>query len=189
MPAAPALLSEPIVRRPQHAYKIAPSLASPLRALPPWIASDPSMLALRDLERGNTFGLPSGQDVARALGVDPIPDDKLVIGKATAEAGQKLLVDIASGFAGKAPLWTYILSEAQVMSWEKADPGIPKDDVPIKLGPVGSRIIADVFAALLIGDRTSYLYTDPPFRPIPEFTRNGTFGLAELINAALRPPR
>jgi hypothetical protein len=147
------------------------------------------MLALRNLERGNTFRLPSGQDVAKAFGVEPIPDDKLVIGKATAEARQKPLVDIATGFTKKAPLWAYILSEAQVMSWDKADPGIPRDDVPIKLGPVGSRIIADVFAALLIGDRTSYLYSDPPFRPIPEFARNGAFGLAELINVALRPTR
>ena len=143
------------------------------------------MLALRNLERGNTFRLPSGQDVARALGVDPVPDDKLVIGKATAEARQKPLVDIAAGFAGKAPLWAYILSEAQVVSWDRADPDIPRDDIPIKLGPVGSRIIADVFAALLIGDRTSYLYNDRPFRPIQEFTRDGKFGLAELINVAL----
>ena len=174
--------------RPQHAFKIDTSLASPLRRLPARIAANPSMLALRNLERGNTFGLPSGQDVARALGVDPIPDDKLMIGKATAEARQQPLADIAAGFAGKAPLWTYILSEAQVSSWDKADPGVPRDDIPIKLGPVGSRIIADVFAALLIGDPTSYLYADPPFRPFPEFIRNGRFGLAELINAALRPP-
>ena len=121
--------------------------------------------------------------------MDPIPDDKLMIGKATAEARQKPLADIATGFAGKAPLWTYILSEAQVMSWDKADPGIPRDDIPIKLGPVGSRIIADVFAALLIGDRTSYLYARHPFRPIPELSRGTAFGLAELINVALRPTR
>jgi hypothetical protein len=186
MPAATVPPFGPAVRRPQHAYKIDTSLASPLGRLPPQIASRPSKLALRNLERGNIFRLPSGQDVARALGVDPIPDDRLVIGKATAGARQKPLVDIAAGLAGKAPLWTYILSEAQVMSWDKADPGIPRDDVPIKLGPVGSRIVADVFAALLIGDRTSYLYTDHPFRPIPKFTRDGTFGLAEMINTALR---
>lgn len=118
--------------------------------------------------------------------MDPIPDDKLVIGKATAGARQTPLVDIAPGFARRAPLWAYILSEAQVTSWDRADPGIPKDDIPIKLGPVGSRLIADVFAALIIGDRTSYLYNERPFRPIPKFTRNGTFGLAELINAALQ---
>ena len=182
------VLADPVVRRPQHAFKIDTSLVSPLRHLPERIAADPSMLALRNLERGNIFGLPSGQDVARALGVDPIPDDKLMIGKAAAGARRRPLADIAPGFAGKAPLWAYILSEAQVTSWDKADPGIPRDDVPIKLGPVGSGIIADVFAALLIGDRTSFLYADRPFRPIPKFARDGAFGLAELINAVLCPP-
>jgi Animal haem peroxidase len=176
--------ADPVARRPQHAFKIDTSLASPLRNLPARIASHPSMLALRNLERGNTFRLPSGQDVATALGVEPIPDDRLLIGKAAARARRRPLADIAPGFAGKAPLWAYILSEAQVMSWENA-PSIPEDDRPIKLGPVGSRIIADVFAALLIGDPTSYLYSDDPFKPIPEFAPNGTFGLAELINAAL----
>ncbi len=178
---------DPVTPRPQHAYKIDTSLVSPLRRLPASIAANPSMLALRNLERGNTFGLPSGQAVARAFGVDPVPDDKLVIGKATAGARQRPLADIAAGFAGQAPLWTYILSEAQVMSWDKAGPGVPRDDIPVKLGPVGSRIIADVFAALLIGDHTSYLYADPPFLPFPGFTRDGRFGLAELINAALCP--
>jgi Animal haem peroxidase len=186
-PSPAAAPADPAVRRAQHAYKIDTSLASPLRRLPARIASDPSMLALRNLERGNTFRLPSGQAVARALGVEPIADGRLVIGKATAEADRKPLVDIAAGFAHKAPLWAYILSEAQVMSWRKAGVRTARDDVPIKLGPVGSRIIADVFAALLIGDRTSYLYADHPFRPIPEFAPNQTFGLAELINAALRP--
>jgi hypothetical protein len=181
-------LSDPVVRKPQHAFKIDTSLASPLRHLPAEIAAHPSMLARRNLERGNTFRLPSGQDVARALGVDPIRDDELMIGKAVAGANRRPLADIAPGFAGKAPLWTYILSEAQVTSWDKADPAIPLDDIPIKLGPVGSRIIADVFAALLIGDRTSYLYADRPFRPIPKFARDGAFGIAELINAVLRSP-
>jgi len=177
--------AEPVARRPQRAFKIDTSLANPLGHLPSRITSPPSILALRNLERGNTFGLPSGQDVARALGVDPIPDEMLVIGKATAGAARRPLVDIAPGFAGRAPLWAYILSEAQVTSWDGADPDTPRDDIPVKLGPVGSRIIADVFASLLIGDPASYLYADDPFRPNPAFSRSGTFGLAQLINAAL----
>jgi Animal haem peroxidase len=185
IPAGTAPPAGPAIRGPQHAYKIDTSLASPLRSLPAQIASHPSMLALRNLERGNIFRLPSGQHVARALGVDPIPDEKLLIGKASAEARQKPLAEISPRFADKAPLWTYILAEAQAVSWDKAGPGIPKDDIPIKLGPVGSRLIADVFAALLIGDATSFLYQDDPFSPIQEFTRDGRFGLAELVNVAL----
>jgi hypothetical protein len=178
--------ADPVPGGPQHAFKIDTSLASPLGDLPPRIASDPSSLALRNLERGNTFGLPSGQAVARALGVDPIPDKELLIGAATARADRVPLVHIAPrSFTRRAPLWAYILSEAQVRSWDRADASTPRDDIPIKLGPVGSRIIADVFAALLIGDHTSYLYADPPFRLIPAFAPNETFGLAELINFAL----
>jgi hypothetical protein len=74
-----------------------------------------------------------------------------------------------------------------VTSWEKAGPRVARDDVPIKLGPVGGRIVAGVFAALLRGDPTSYLHSGTAFRPIDEFSRGGTFGLAELINVALRP--
>src|SRR5262249_40624989 len=54
-PAATAPVPDPMVRTPQHAYKIDTSLASPLRRLPGRVASPPSMLALRNLERGNTF--------------------------------------------------------------------------------------------------------------------------------------
>ena len=184
-PNAIGPLYDPIKRRPQRAYKIDTSLASPLRYLPHRIAKDPSVLALRNLERGRAFGLASGQAVAAALGEEPIADEDLVIGKATAGDLKKPLAQIAKGFAGKAPLWAYILSEAQVVSWEKADPSVPKDDIPVKLGPVGGRIVAEVFAALLRGDRTSYLRQETAFRPIPEFTRDGKFGLAQLINVAL----
>jgi hypothetical protein len=191
--AAAAPPGDPAVRRPQHAYKIDTSLASPLRSLPHGIASNPPpMLALRNLQRGNIFRLPSGQHMARALGVEPVPDESLKIGKATTDADQKPLAEISTAFEDRAPLWTYILAEAQAVSWAKADASIPKVNVPIKLGPVGSRLIADVFAALLIGDGTSYLYhdgpskyQDGPFKPIPKFARGEEFGLAQLINAAL----
>jgi hypothetical protein len=180
-----------IMREPQKAYKIDTSLVAPLGDLPPDIASDPNILALRNLERGAAFWLPTGQQVARALGEKPIPDEELVIGKATAEDRDKLqlLRDIAPGFADRAPLWAYILSEAQVTSWDRARKGawMDPDSVPIKLGPVGGRIVADVFAALLLGDRTSYLRLGAPFTPIKKFTRDGRFGLAELINFALKP--
>jgi len=184
-PAETGPLFDRIVRKPQKAYKIDTSLVSPLRHLPHRIAANPSILALRNLQRGAMFGLPSGQDVARALGETPIPDKKLVIGKATADDQKQPLIDIDTGFAGKAPLWAYILSEAQVTSWDRAHPGVAKNDIPIKLGPVGGRIVAEVFAALLRGDPTSYICRKTQFRPIPEFSHDGKFGLAELINVAL----
>src|SRR5262249_13367055 len=136
-------------------------------------------------ERGGPSPAPGGQGGARARGEGPIPEEKLVIGRATADDPKTPLAQIAESFAGQAPLWAYILSEAQVTSWENADSSLSPDDIPIKLGPVGGRIVAGVFAALLHGDRTSYLNHHPAFTPIPAFTRDGKFGLAELINVAL----
>ena len=95
------------------------------------------------------------------------------------------LPKVVPGLAGNAPLWAYILSEAQVMSWKNASRSGLADKTPIRLGPVGGRLVAEVFASLLRGDRTSYLYAEPAFKPIPDFTRDGTFGLAQLINVAL----
>jgi hypothetical protein len=183
--------NDPVDRRPQHAYKIDTSLASPLGDLPPEIAAHPSALALRNLERGNVFQLPSGQEVATALGERVIPDGKLLIRKVTVQGVQTTpLSEIAGSFKGRAPLWAYILSEAQATSWRNAAPQA-RDHIPIKLGPAGGRLVAGVFAALLRGDPTSYLCTDrlrlgTPFTPITDFTRDGkTFGFAELINVAL----
>ena len=186
--AGPAA-GDTMVRKPQPSYKIDTSLVHPLGHLPRRIATDPSSLPRRNLERGAAFRLPSGQEVATALGVRPIADEELVIGKATVGSERKSITDVAPGLAGHAPLWTYILSEAQVTSWEQADPGPADDGTPIRLGPVGGRLIAEVFAALLLGDPTSYLHAKTAFEPIPRFTYHGVFGLAELINAALgRPP-
>jgi hypothetical protein len=175
----------PVMGKPQLSYKIDTSLVHPLSNLPPRIAKDPSSLALRNLERGAVFQLPSGQDVARALGIPVIADQDLMIGKATEDTERRPLTKVATGFAGNAPLWAYILAEAQVTSWKRAGPGVAKNDIPIKLGPLGGRLVAEVFASLLRGDPTSYLHADQKFAPIKAFTHGGRFGLAELINVAL----
>jgi len=177
--------ADPGMRKPQLSSKIDTSLAHPLGDLPPRIAKDPASLALRNLERGAIFQLPSGQSVARALGIPVIADQDLLIGKATANGQRKPITKVATGFADNAPLWAYILSEAQVTSWTDPDSRLAKDDIPIKLGPLGGRLVAEVFASLLRGDPTSYLNADHKFVPIRDFTHDGTFGLAELINVVL----
>jgi hypothetical protein len=191
-PRAISPLYDPMDRTPQQAYKIDSSLVGPLGDLPTQVASHPSNLALRNLERGNVFKLPSGQAVAEALHEPVIADKDLLIGMATEQGEKTPLREIAHGFADRAPLWAYILSEARATSWQSARPAVPRNDIPIKLGPVGGRLVAGVFAALLLSDPTSYLCTDglrggTPFTPITDFTRGGEFGLAELINVALRP--
>jgi hypothetical protein len=188
---APAPVPNPrdaVRRDPQPAYKIDTSLVNPLAFLPERVATNPSSLGLRNLLRGRDFGLPSGQSIAHAIGAPTIPDDELVIGKATADPAdvKRPITDIAAGFANNAPLWTYVLSEAQVTSLKRPHPGVTDPDlIPIALGPVGGTIIAEVFAALLLGDRGSFLNADPTFEPRPEYQHEGKFGLAQLINAAI----
>jgi hypothetical protein len=171
--------------KPQLSYKIDTSLVHPLGKLPAQIARDPSSLALRNLRRGVTFQLPSGQRVAEALGMQPIANEDLMIGKATTDTQRRPLAEVVPGFGADAPLWTYILSEAQVTSWKNAGPVKNKNLIPIRLGPVGGRLVAEVFASLLRGDPTSYFNAESWFEPIADFAPGGTFGLAELINVAL----
>jgi hypothetical protein len=165
-------------QRIQPAYKIDSSLVNPLGNLPPSIATVIPSLAERNLLRGLRMGLPSGQDVARRMGVPVIADEKLRVGKATEEdSGKNIrLVDISPGFRNKAPLWYYVLAEAQQV--------FVNDTTPIRLGPVGGRIVGEVFVGLLLGDTHSFLNQDPLWKPIPEFMKNGKFRMAQLIEQA-----
>jgi hypothetical protein len=53
--------------------------------------------------------------------------------------------DVNGPYKGEAPLWLYILAESKI-----AHNGA-------KLGPVGSRIVAEVIGGLLAADSTSYI--------------------------------
>ncbi|QOG22653.1 MULTISPECIES: peroxidase family protein [Bradyrhizobium] len=175
-------------RRLQFAYRIDTSLVDPLRKLPPEVASNPASLALRNLERGWRLGLPSGQAIARAMQLNPLNDDQIIIGKAVDEPEegdpQTPIATIANGvFAGNCPLWTYILAEARHF---KADVPIPVTGGPgtvktPQLGPVGGRIVAEVFLGLMFGDSSSVLSLDPQWAPV---TGPG-FALKDLVNYAL----
>ncbi|HEX3127453.1 MAG TPA: heme peroxidase family protein [Thermoanaerobaculia bacterium] len=117
--------------------KIDSVVSGPLGKLP----SGGGSLPLRNLQRGVAFGLPSGQRVAKALGLKPLTDDQLRV------KGEQILPP------GKAPLWYYILKEAEVLA--KGE----------HLGPVGGRIVGEVLLGLLKGDARSYLNQDPLWQP------------------------
>jgi hypothetical protein len=169
------------IARVQPAYKIDTSLVNPLGDLPPSVATQVSSLAERNLLRGLRMGLPSGQAVARAIGIKPIPDDNLKVGKATEgdTPTNPRLVDLSGSFRGNAPLWYYVLAEAQQM--------FKVNSTPIQLGAVGGRIVGEVFAGLLLGDPHSFWNQDPLWKPLPDFCQSdGTFGMAELIEQAMQ---
>ena len=168
----------------QKSYKIDTSLVDPLGNLPFSIGGQVPSLALRNLLRGWRMSLPSGQAVARQMHLPVIPDDKLWVGKATEEDNQKKnpknksITTISKNFAGNAPLWFYVLAEAQ-----QAFDG--HDSTTIRLGPVGGRIVAEVFIGLMLGDQYSFLSQEPAWRPFTEFLNNNEFKMADLIKQAI----
>ena len=94
--------------------------------------------------------LPSGQRIAQEMGIPPLNDTEL------AE-----LQTIRPEFVQSTPLFYYILKEAQL-----------RED-GLRLGPVGARIVAEVFIGLLQIDPDSYLSVQPNWVPtLP--THDGT---------------
>lgn len=64
------------------------------------------VLPFRNLRRGVQIGLPSGQDVCRAMGLEPLSELKL-------SAGPDGAVAARHDFHKATPLWYYILKEAE----------------------------------------------------------------------------
>ncbi|GAA3759515.1 peroxidase family protein [Terriglobus aquaticus] len=185
----------------QLAYKIDTSLVGGLSTLPDSVASNPNILALRNLQRGWRMRLPSGQDVARAMGVIPLTDDEIKIGKFTGDPTdlKGSNADFGDGsFANNCPLWIYTLAETRhhvekvkVVTTE----GDKFIDTP-KLGAVGGRIVAETIAGLIQYDSYSFVSLDPLWTPTRDVgagkprsvsyaASDGSFRLKDLIAAAL----
>ena len=123
------------------------------------------------------------------MGITPLRDDQILIGKATGEAEDTVAINaVAAGFAGKAPLWNYVLAEATAGAFTVHDGRIDGAQIaPMRLGPVGGRIVAETFVGLMLVDHSSVLY-DATFSPNRAFTRNGRFGFRELIRVVTSNP-
>jgi hypothetical protein len=165
---------------PQPSYKLDAVLSHPLGALTDATAGpevlvagfEPAIaqsLAVRNLLRGLRMGLPSGQDVARTMGIEPLNDEELL-------GGLTLDGETLADLAGHAPLWFYILKEAE------------KHAESAHLGPVGGRIVAEVLIGLLAGDPLSYLKVQPSWQPTLPAATAGSFTLSDLINVAVPAP-
>jgi hypothetical protein len=164
-------------RRLQLAYRIDTSIVNPLGDLPPDVADliIPS-LAERNLVRGWRLRLPSGQAVARAMGVKVL--NEVLIGKFEDKPETQPITKVSSVFTDNCPLWTYCLAEAV----HQTVPGIGKVKSKL-LGPVGGRIVAETFAGLLHYDSQSFLSQDPAWKPTIGDSKH--FGLKEFVDFAL----
>jgi hypothetical protein len=177
-------------RRLQFAYRIDTSVVTPLSVLPDAIAPDqPRSLAQRNLLRSFELGLPNGQSVARAMGVTPMTDDQIIIGKAVdAPEDRDVLGPISKlpkAFRGNCPLWTYILAEAAATRTKVSIPVTPETTITTpQLGCVGGRIVAEVFLGMLFGDNDSYLSADPGWIPTIK-TGKDSFALCDMVAYAL----
>jgi hypothetical protein len=181
----------------QLAYLMDTSLVDPLGHLPkkgfdpPLSGGGTSLvsLAARNLLRGWRMRLPSGQTVARAMGVTPLQDDAILIGKFTGEddAIEGKITDFGAAFAGNCPLWTYVLAETKEVEHQVSTKQGMRTLKSRVLGEVGGRIVAETFIGLMLADPTSYFNQDPIWRP-SKAGADGRFRLADFVRAALSEP-
>lgn len=100
-------------------------------------------LASLNLQRAKALGLPSGQDVAAAMGATPISNADMGLCRTAEDCAEWGYVWPEDD--GEAPLFLYILEEARLQSDGE------------KLGDVGGRIVAEVVIGLLRADPQSIL--------------------------------
>jgi hypothetical protein len=144
----------------QRAKRIDGRLPASLINLPAQITGDVDdeayhSLAVRDLQRGQAIGLPSGEAVARKIGADLV--DPADIGLSS------------HGWLDETPLWFYILREADVVG--DGD----------RLGPVGGRIVGEVLVGILDADPESFRTVDSAWRPTLPAAEAGRYGLSDLL--------
>ena len=179
-------------RRLQFAYRLDTSVVTPLSLLPSSVASDPPpSLPQRNLLRGFELGLPTGQSVAMAMKLKPLTDEQIIIGKAVdSPSGDDVLGPLSSvpelaPFKGKCPLWTYILAEAPNNRTSLGIPVKPAMNISTpQLGPVGGRIVAEVFLGMLFGDNDSFLSAQPDWTPSIR-GKGEQFALRDIVAYAL----
>ena len=145
----------------------------PLPAIAPHTQTSPTVLPQRNLLRQLTWGLPSGQAIARAMRLPALSAADL------SEIGS-----VYAPFATQTPLWYYILAEAKTAAGG------------LNLGPIGARIVAETLIGLLRADPTSYLNVHPRFQPFlgtdlklgptpnPHITGNRSYTRAHFLHYA-----
>jgi hypothetical protein len=144
----------------QRAKRIDGRLPESLIALPQAVSGVDqtdayASLANRDLQRGQAIGLPSGEAVAGALGIDPLTAEQVGLGE--------------HGWSAETPLWIYVLREADAL--HAGD----------RLGPVGGRIVGEVLVGIIDADPESFRSVDRSWKPtLPSHDPDG-FGVADIL--------
>jgi hypothetical protein len=140
-----------------------PLFLLPVGTIAAFQPGQPISLPQRNLLRGVTWSLPSGQKIAREIGADPLDPFELP--------------QFPSDFNlnRSTPLWPYCLQEGFVREGGRS------------LGPVGGTIVGEVIIGLLQLDPRSYLSADPgwtPTLPQRDGKVSGEFGMVDFLTFA-----
>jgi hypothetical protein len=120
----------------------------PAAAMPVFTKTRPRPLPEMTLVRGSRIGLPSGQEACRIARVQSLPDSWIGFDN----DDNKFLR--GRGLNEKTPLWYYLLREAEAL-------GIRRFRGGECLGPLGSRIVAEVLLGVMNSDPNHYLNVNP----------------------------
>lgn len=154
--------------------KIDATISGPLLDLPFLGHADQEhrSLAVVNLLRGRHIGLPAGQSVAERIGVEnPLTSEEIAGGR------QREVLE-RHGLHALTPLWFYILKEAEVRGGGE------------RLGPVGSRIVAETFVGAIKNSSISILPRETSGGPVwgpgadpldPERERPERFTMSDLL--------
>jgi Animal haem peroxidase len=166
MPTPKAVIRNRAARLDTHIATALHNLPGP----PNTLHSLPAMTLLR----GARSGLPSGQRVADALGETRLTDDEMIFEDPVAHPRKDFLSK--HGLLTDTPLWYYVLQEAAAKGNRQ------------RLGPVGSRIVAETIVGMLACDPNSILNRGAGWSP-PRWgaaTPNGPItDLNSLVSFAL----
>jgi hypothetical protein len=146
----------------RNTKKIDRLLSTPLFTLPTSAVATgdpPFVLAQRNLLRHLTWELPSGQEIAKAMGERSLGGNDL-----------RELRPFGHGLERSTPLWHYVNAEAELLAGGQ------------QLGPVGGGIVAEVLIGLLQLDSGSFL-SEPGWRPtLPAaFSGPGEFRMIDFL--------
>ena len=155
---------------------IDPFIVKSLFKLPIQVATGEPILPLRTMIRGaDVYDLPSGQDLARAMGIEEdeilaVSKGNLVFQSIDGIAPQPDLDLLNAKFGESTPLFYYILMEA----WVYGDSN--------SLGPLGSAIVGGVMLNLMVLNQDSYLNNGfKPIRGLYGCVKNGEYYMNNLI--------
>lgn len=130
-------------------------------------------LAFRNLARGRMLSLASGQQMAAAFGVPALTPQQIIDGHGGATFDPGLGMDThVKELTTNTPLWFYILREAEFNG--------------NRMGPVGSRIVAETFHRAIESSPHSVL-RDTGFQPtLGPGAAQGRFTMADLLLYAFK---